>query len=98
MFLDAEEARRKAYAQEEEKRRQQEREHKERMQFMFLSFIQRMTAASLMTPSFVPHPTTYPYDPQMSMLLLTSPSFISHNGPFDPKMSMSLPRTQEPFV
>ena len=40
MFLDAEEARRKAYAQEEEKRWQEERKHEERMQFMFWSFLQ----------------------------------------------------------
>lgn len=68
MFLDAEEVRRKAYAEEEKKRQQEERQHEERMQFMFLSFLQKMSGGrqgvlnppvvSPPSPSFsMPHPS-----------------------------------------
>lgn len=54
LFLEAEEIRRKAYAEEEEKRRQEERWHEERMQYMFLSFMQQMSAGRHPTPAFPP--------------------------------------------
>lgn len=68
MFLDAEEVRRKAYAEEEKKRQQEERQHEEQMQFMFLSFLQQMSGGrqgvlnppvvSPPSPSFsMPHPS-----------------------------------------
>lgn len=57
MFLDAEEIRRKACAEEEERHRQEERKHEERMQYMFLSFMQQIcqSRATPYTPSASHH-------------------------------------------
>ena len=57
MFLDAEEIRRKACAEEEERHRQEERKHEERMQYMFMSFMQQIcqSRATPYTPSASHH-------------------------------------------
>ena len=41
MFLDAEERRQIAYADEEKRRQEDERRHDEQMQYMFMSFLQQ---------------------------------------------------------
>lgn len=51
-FMDAEEVRRKAYAEEEEKHRQEERKHEERMQRLFFTFMQQMSSGQQGMPSF----------------------------------------------
>lgn len=45
MFMEVEEMRRKVYAEEEEKHCQDERLHEERMQYMFLTFLQQILPA-----------------------------------------------------
>lgn len=59
MFLDAEEIRRKGYAEEEKKRRENEQQHEECMQYMFSSFMQQ-TMAMIGGQGHSPQP---PYPP-----------------------------------
>lgn len=83
-FLDAEEARRKACAEEEERYRQQERKHEERLQFMFLSFMQQMftQGSSITTPSYGSQPfTTPPYSATTNASLYASQPSVP---PFSP--------------
>ena len=54
MFLEAEEIRKKACAEEEERHRQEERKHEERMQYMFMSFMQQICQPRAVSPHATP--------------------------------------------
>ena len=51
LFFEAEESRRKACVEEEERRQEKERKHEEKMQYMFLSFIQQIASGHTTPPS-----------------------------------------------
>ena len=69
MFLDAEEVRRKSHA-EEKKRRANEQQHEERMQYMFMSFMQQSMA--MLGGQGYPPPTPYPHAVYPTPCLLPS--------------------------
>lgn len=66
-FLDAEERRRRAFAEEQERLREQERRHEQQMQCMFMSFMNQMMTGGAgqgypTGPRYplASHPTAYP--------------------------------------
>ena len=98
-FLEVEEARRRAYAEEEKKRRQAEHIHEERMQYMFLSFLHHNLPArgtegmaSSAGPSYNVQPTYgMPHGPPLST---SQPAFPT--APF-PTSAEDMPYTPDRF-